>query len=338
MYGFEIYEGARKPVAVERIVTSLRAGDESMLARTISLIERRAPERIALLKALFPFAGDARTVGITGAPGSGKSTLAGQVIRAYRQQGDTVAVIAVDPTSPYSGGATLGDRIRMQESAGDPGVFIRSMASRGQLGGLAPATADVATIFDASGWDRILIETVGVGQDQLDILSLADALIVLMVPGMSDDLQVAKAGIVEAADIFVINKSDHNGVEQIERALREGLSLNHRPDGWRPPIIQTVATTGTGVPDLISAVDAYFRFLQQHNLLHRKQVEKWQVRLVQMVREHLIERLLNPDFGALFRFYAAAVAERKTDPYTAVEHLLGSATEQHVIRRPLRGD
>jgi LAO/AO transport system kinase len=339
MQAFEVCERNGKAVAVDDIAESVQRGEIGALARAITLVEQRAPGHVRLLKTLFPSTGHAQIIGITGPPGSGKSTLAGQLIRGYRQQHKRVAVIAVDPTSPYSGGATLGDRIRMQQFASDSGVFIRSMASRGQIGGLAPTTADVATVLDASGWDCILVETVGVGQDQVDVVSVADAVMVLMVPGMGDDVQLAKAGIVEAADIFVINKSDREGVEPTERALHECISLSRR-ESWAPRIVRTVATTGTGISELIGAVDSYFQFLRQNGLLLRKVIEKWQSRLVQMVREHLTERLLNPENGTLFRSYAAAIVERRTDPYTVVEHLLGTAIEQShsapsLDRRPM---
>jgi LAO/AO transport system kinase len=319
--------GRTAVMKIDDIVDKLRSGDENTLARAITLVEQRALERIPLLKALFPFTGRAQIIGLTGAPGSGKSTLAGQMIRAYRRRNKTVGVLAIDPTSPYSGGATLGDRIRMQNEVCDSGVFIRSMASRGQLGGLAPATADAAAVLDASGRDRILIETVGVGQDQLDIVSVADVLVVLTVPGMGDEVQVAKAGIMEAADVFVVNKSDREGADQAERILRDGVALTHRHLGWTPPIIRTIATTGNGVSDLVVAIDDYFHNLQQGDLAHHKATEKWRLRLLQMVREHLMEHLLNPDYRPLFQAYATAVAERRVDPYTIVERLLGRAME-----------
>ena len=321
-----IHKSDQQPIV--RLIEKLRAGDRSALARTITLVEQRAPDGIRLLKALFSITGHAQIIGITGAPGSGKSTLAGQIVRAYRAGMKTVGVIAVDPTSAYSGGATLGDRIRMRNWDEDPDVFIRSMASRGQMGGLASTTADVATVFDASGWDRILIETVGVGQDQLDVVSVADVVAVLMVPGMSVDVQAAKAGIVEAADIFVINKSNREGVEQIERVLCEAVSLNHRPDGWTVPIIKTNAITGDGAPELIEAVDAYFEFIEQHELRRRKAIARWQARLLRMLRDRVAELLLDQELGPLFQSYVTAVVEQKMDPYTAVEDLLRSAMEQ----------
>src|SRR5579859_678603 len=228
-------------------VERVRSGDVRSLARAISAIENSAPESTELLKALFPYSGRARIAGLTGAPGAGKSTLVDQLAREYRQQEKTVGIIAVDPTSPYTGGAILGDRIRMQTHHADSGIYIRSMATRGFLGGLARTTADVTTALDASGKDIILVETVGVGQDEIEIVRLADITIVMLVPGMGDDVQSIKAGIMEIADIFVINKSDREGAERVEREIRALQTLATRHDGWTPPIVKTVASDGTGV-------------------------------------------------------------------------------------------
>ncbi|HVN21946.1 MAG TPA: methylmalonyl Co-A mutase-associated GTPase MeaB, partial [Dongiaceae bacterium] len=210
------------------LISRLRSGDPRSLARAISAVENHVPGWSDLLKTLFPYTGKARVIGLTGAPGAGKSTLVDQLAKLYRKQGRTVGIIAVDPTSPYTGGAILGDRIRMQDHFADPGIYIRSMATRGSLGGLARTTADVATVLDASGRDVILIETVGVGQDEVDIVRLADITVVILVPGMGDDVQTIKAGIMEIADIFVINKSDRDGAERVEREIRALQSLATR--------------------------------------------------------------------------------------------------------------
>ncbi|MGH9580055.1 MAG: methylmalonyl Co-A mutase-associated GTPase MeaB [Terriglobales bacterium] len=311
-----------QPIAtwVERI----RAGEPRALARAISAIEDRAPEAVELLKALFPYSGRARVVGLTGAPGSGKSTLVDQLARHYRRQGHTLGIIAVDPTSPYTGGAILGDRIRMQAHHGDTGIYIRSMATRGFLGGLARATADVATVLDAGGKDLILVETVGVGQDEVDIVRLADATVVILVPGMGDDVQSIKAGIMEIADVFVINKSDREGAERVEHEIRAMQTLATRGDGWTPPIVKTVATEGEGIPELAQALAAYEEFLGREGLLEKKKVGNWRDRLVEMLRESLLERVLKEqlDNGSVAR-YAAEVAGRRRDPYSLVEEIVG---------------
>jgi LAO/AO transport system kinase len=301
----------------------VRAGDARALARAISAIEDRRPESLELLKALFPASGKARLVGLTGAPGAGKSTLVDQLARLYRQQGKTLGIIAVDPTSPYTGGAILGDRIRMQSHHADPGIYIRSMATRGFLGGLAGTTADVATVLDASGKDLVLIETVGVGQDEVDIVRLADITIVILVPGMGDDVQTIKAGIMEIADIFVINKSDREGAERVEREIRAMQTLAARADKWTPPIVKTVATEGAGVAELAATIAQYEAFLQKNGLLLQKKTESWRQRLVEMLREALLARVLKEQMsdGAVAR-YAAEVAEHRRDPYTLVDEIV----------------
>ena len=232
-----------------------------------------------------------------------------------------MGIVAVDPTSPYTGGAILGDRIRMQDHFSDPGIYIRSMATRGSLGGLARTTADVTTVLDASGRDVILIETVGVGQDEVDIVRLADITVVILVPGMGDDVQTIKAGIMEIADIFVINKSDHEGAERVEREIRGLQSLALRHDGWTPPIVKTVASEGTGVPELAAAIAGYEAYLQKENLALKKSVENWQQRLVEMLRDAMLEKgaptLGNGNVARL----AAEVAAHKRDPYTLVEEI-----------------
>ena len=252
----------------------LRAGDPRALARAISTVENRTPGWSELLKALFPHSGHARILGLTGPPGAGKSTLVDQLARHYRKENRTVGIIAVDPTSPYTGGAILGDRIRMQDHFSDPGIYIRSMATRGSLGGLARTTADVATVLDASGRDLVMIETVGVGQDEVDIVRLADVTIVILVPGMGDDVQTIKAGIMEIADIFVINKSDREGAERVEREIRALQSLAMRSDHWTPPIVKTVASEGTGIAELAAAIADYEAYLKKENLVLQRRAQK----------------------------------------------------------------
>jgi LAO/AO transport system kinase len=310
---------------VQSQIDALRSGDVRTLARTISTVENRSAGSSDLLKALFPHSGRARVIGLTGAPGAGKSTLVDQLARLYRKQSQTVGIVAVDPTSPYTGGAILGDRIRMQEHFADPGIYIRSMATRGSLGGLARTTADVTTVLDASGRDVILIETVGVGQDEVDIVRLADITVVILVPGMGDDVQTIKAGIMEIADIFVINKSDRDGAERVEREIRGLQSLALRHDGWTPPIVKTVASEGIGVDELAAAITAYEAYLQKENLALKKSVENWQERLVEMLRDAMLEKAREQLGNGKLSMLAAEVAEHKRDPYTLVEEIAAKA-------------
>jgi LAO/AO transport system kinase len=313
------------PLETDNWIERVRQGDSRALARAITAVENRTPEALPLLKALFPHSGRARLIGLTGAPGSGKSTLVDQLAKEYRQQKRTIGIIAVDPTSPFSGGAILGDRIRMLGHHGDAGIYIRSMATRGSLGGLARTTADVATVLDASGKDLILIETVGVGQDEVDIVRLADITLVILVPGMGDDVQTIKAGIMEIADIFVINKSDREGAERVEREVRAMQSLARRGDNWVPPIVKTVASEGVGIAEVAAAIADYEAFLQQGNLALQKKIQNWRDRLVEMLRDSLLQSVLREHIGdgAVGR-YAAEVAAHQRDPYSLVEQIVSS--------------
>jgi LAO/AO transport system kinase len=308
--------------SIQSVVEQLRSGNPRALARAITAVENRTAESAELLKALFPHTGRARVIGLTGSPGAGKSTLVDQLAREYRKQGKTVGIIAVDPTSPYTGGAILGDRIRMGSHYADPGIYIRSMATRGSLGGLARTTADVASVLDASGRDVILIETVGVGQDEIDIVRLAEVTVVILVPGMGDDVQTIKAGIMEIADVFAINKSDRDGAERVEREIRAMQSLSIRKDEWVPPVVKTVANDGTGVPELVSAIANYQEFLAKSELGRQKKLENWRERLVEMLRDSLLERVMKEQDGRLAQ-YAEEIAEHKRDPYSLVEEIVG---------------
>ena len=306
---------------IQAWIDQLRSGDTRALSRAISTVENHAPGWSDLLKALFPHSGKACVLGLTGAPGAGKSTLVDHLARHYRKRDRTVGIIAVDPTSPYTGGAILGDRIRMQEHFSDPGIYIRSMATRGSLGGLARTTADVATVLDASGRDVVMIETVGVGQDEVDIVRLADVTVVILVPGMGDDVQMIKAGIMEIADIFVINKIDHEGAERVEREIRALQSFATRQDGWTPPIVKTVASEGTGIEELAAAIADYETYLQEEGLVLKKSVQNWQERLIEMLRDSMLEKARERLGDGTVARMAAEVAEHKRDPYTLIEEI-----------------
>ena len=308
---------------IQELVRRIRAGELRALSRAISTVEDRTPESTELLKALFPYSGNALLIGLTGSPGAGKSTLVDQVAREYRKQGKTIGIVAVDPTSPFSGGAILGDRIRMQSHYADAGIYIRSMATRGSLGGLASTTADVATVLDASGRDLVMIETVGVGQDEVDIVRLADVTIVVLVPGMGDDVQTIKAGIMEIADIFVINKSDREGAERVEREVRAMQSLAMRKDNWTPPIVKTVASDGTGITELLAAVEKYREYLQQSDRAQARRIENWRERIAEMLRDALFQKVLSYYLSdGLATRYATEVAEHKRDPYSLIEKIV----------------
>lgn len=308
---------------LQLLIDQLRAGDPRSLSRVITAVENRTLGWSELLKALFPHSGHARILGLTGPPGAGKSTLVDQLARHYRKENRTLGIIAVDPTSPYTGGAILGDRIRMQEHFSDSGIYIRSMATRGSLGGLARATADVATVLDAAGRDLIMIETVGVGQDEIDIVRLADVTVVILVPGMGDDVQTIKAGIMEIADIFVINKSDREGADRVEREIRALQSLAVRSDHWTPPIVKTVASEGAGIAELAASIGDYEAYLQKENLILQKKAQNWQDRLVEMLRDALLEKAREQLGDGAVAGYAAEVAEHKRDPYQLVEEIVG---------------
>src|SRR5713226_5338392 len=268
------------------------SGDLRALARAVTAVENRRPEAEALLQELFRHTGKSRIIGITGAPGAGKSTLVDRFIRELRGENKAVGVLTVDPTSPYTGGAILGDRIRMLSHHADAGVFIRSMATRGCLGGLAASTTDMAVLLDAAGKDVVLVETVGVGQDEVHIARLANVTIVVLVPGMGDDVQAIKAGIMEIADVFVINKSDQPGADQLEREIKAIQSLSTRKDGWVPPVVRTVASDGQGIAEALSAVRS---FLERDSGKDRA-VENWSIRLREMLRERLLEGFADLNF------------------------------------------
>jgi LAO/AO transport system kinase len=306
---------------IERLIT----GEARAVARAISKVEDGAEDAAELMKAVFPRTGRGTVIGITGAPGAGKSSLVDKLALLYRQRGERVGIVCVDPSSPFTGGAILGDRIRMQTLGLDPGVFIRSMATRGNLGGLARATVDAVAILDAAGYAKIIVETVGVGQDEVEIVKTADVSVVVLVPGMGDDIQAIKAGIMEIGDIFVINKADREGVLRTEKELEALLSLAMRPDAWQPPIVKTVATESKGITDLAEAIERYREFHQKTEASHERRhaIARW--RILELLRERLLARTLDGD-GASEKLDALAleVAAKQRDPYSAVEEILKS--------------
>jgi GTPase len=311
------------PPGVEGWAELVRTGDVRAISRAITAIEDHRPEAEELLRTLFPKTGQAYLTGITGAPGTGKSTLVDRLAAYYRKQNETVGVIAVDPTSPYSGGAILGDRIRMQGHAGDEGIFIRSMATRGFLGGLARATAEVALLLDAAGKHEVLIETVGVGQDEIDIVRLADCVIVVMVPGLGDDIQNMKAGLMEIGDIFVLNKADREGADRLEQQLDAMLSLVMPRDGWHPPVVRTIASENKGIDVLAETIGKFREHFAQSGERQRKHVEHWKKRLMELLETRLLERALGGKDGeARLEELAVAVAGRRKDPFSAVSEIL----------------
>ncbi|MFB3904396.1 MAG: methylmalonyl Co-A mutase-associated GTPase MeaB [Acidobacteriota bacterium] len=296
-------------------------GDVRTIARVLTELERQqTPWVRQLIKEVYRQTGRSLVIGITGSPGSGKSTLLAQMALAYREAGLRVGIIAVDPTSPFSGGAILGDRIRMQSLASDPGVFIRSMATRGQLGGLSAAVEDALTVLDAAGYRILLLETVGVGQDEIDIASTAHVTILVLVPGMGDGVQAIKAGVMEIADIFVINKADHPETSRAERELRSFLRMVSRDDGWDLPLLKTIATTGQGVEELVNTVQRFYDFRKDRTGARRKAVARQ--RLLRLVSQRLVSRIQSFVPEAELDRLAERLASRDVDPDTALDELV----------------
>jgi LAO/AO transport system kinase len=303
------------------LVKEARAGDRHALARLISQVEDGGEEAHALLATLYPHTGRAHVVGVTGAPGSGKSTLVNQMARRLRAAAETVAVVAVDPSSPFTGGALLGDRVRMRDLAGDPGVFIRSMASRGSLGGLARATRDVIKVLDAAGFDVVLVETVGAGQAEVDVARTAHTTVVVEAPGMGDEVQALKAGLLEAADVLVVNKADRPGAAQTARMLELAVDRD-RPTGWRPPIVPTVALEGSGVEDVMEAVRAHRRFLQATGAGAEQARARARGELLDVLSRTLLRARLTEVGEERLEAVVSRVVSRELDVYTAVRELL----------------
>ena len=307
------------------LIDRVAAGEPTAVARAISKVEDGAADSAELMKQIFPRTGRALIIGITGAPGAGKSSLVDKLAGFYRKSGERVGIIAVDPSSPFSGGAILGDRIRMQTLALDKGVFIRSMATRGNLGGLARSTIEAAAILDAAGYEKVIIETVGVGQDEIEIAKTADVCVVVLVPGMGDDVQAMKAGIMEIGDVLVINKADRDGVLRTEKELEALLSLATRSDEWQPPIVKTVAIENKGIEDLALAIEGSREFQRQApaSTDRRQAIARW--RILELLRERLVAQTLSSDSASeRLDSLAAEVASKQRDPYSAVDEILKS--------------
>jgi LAO/AO transport system kinase len=308
----------------DELVAAARDGDARSLARLVSLVENGSPQLRPVMRAVTEKAGQARVVGLTGSPGVGKSTLTGALVRAYRAMGQRIAVLAVDPTSPFTGGALLGDRVRMQDHATDSGVFIRSMASRGHLGGLAVAAPQALRVLDAAGFDLICVETVGVGQAEVEIASLADTTLVIVAPGMGDSVQAAKAGILEIADVFAVNKSDRPGAQEAVRDLRTMLAMaHHDPGGWKPPIVSVSAATGEGIEELRGRLDAHWDWLGESGERDRRRLDRAREEVSALAVAQLRRQLgALPGQGRLDDL-AVQVAAGKLDPYAAADELIG---------------
>ena len=307
---------------LSELLEKLFNGEPRAVARAITKAENGALDASELMKAVFPRTGNALIIGITGAPGAGKSSLVDKLAFFYKEKGEKIGIICVDPSSPFSGGAILGDRIRMSTLGLDKNIFIRSMATRGNLGGLSRTTVDAVAILDAAGFDKIIVETVGVGQDEVEIVKTADVSVVVLVPGMGDDIQAIKAGIMEIGDVFVINKADRDGVLRTEKELEALLSLAMRPDFWHPPIVKTIATESKGIEDLANAIAHYYEFQKSgENLERRKAIARW--RLLELLQEKLLSDVLSRNgTNEKLDILAQEIAEKKTNLYSAVEEIL----------------
>jgi LAO/AO transport system kinase len=311
---------------VDDLIARARKGEPRAVARLITLIENASPQLRKVMAALNPLAGKARIIGLTGAPGVGKSTSTSALVRAFRAQDLRVGVLAVDPSSPFTGGALLGDRVRMQDHASDPGVFIRSMASRGHLGGLSWAAPQAIRVLDAAGCDVVLVETVGVGQAEVEIASLADSTIVLVSPGMGDSIQAAKAGILEIADVFVVNKADRDGAQQTVRDLRNMIALA-APEGWKPPIVPTVAVKDEGIADVIERLGEHLSWMEGSGELGRRRRARARDEIEAIAVTTLRERMGDLHGHQRLDVLAEKVLDGSCDPYAAADELVAGLTE-----------
>ena len=310
--------------SVDDLVGRAREGDARAVARLISLVEDESPLLREVMAALVPHTGNAQVIGITGSPGVGKSTSTSALVTELRRRDLRVGVLAIDPSSPFSGGALLGDRIRMSEHTTDPGVFIRSMAARGHLGGVSRATPQALRVLDAAGCDVILVETVGVGQSEVEVARLADTTVVIVAPGMGDGIQSFKAGILEVGDVFVINKADRDGADQVRRDLRSMISLAERAAAaWRPPVIKTVATEGEGAAEVVDAVDQHRAWAEESGELEQRRARRARDEIEAIALTALRERWGSVDSGSRLDELATAVVAGESDPYAAADRLLG---------------
>jgi LAO/AO transport system kinase len=315
----------RRSAPVSELVERARGGDSRAVARLISLVEDESPLLRTVMAALAPHAGQAHIVGITGPPGVGKSTSTSALVSSYRAAGKRVGVLAVDPSSPFSGGALLGDRVRMQDHATDSGVFIRSMASRGHLGGLAWSTPQALRVLDAAGFDVVLVETVGVGQSEVEIAGMADTTLVLLAPGMGDGIQAAKAGILEVGDIYVVNKADRDGVQSVTRELRAMLALAERaPDAWAPPILKTVASRNEGVAEVVAKIDERLAWMGGNGVLTERRRSRARDEIEAIAMTALRSRFADLHGDARLDVLAAKVADGDSDPYAAADELIAA--------------
>jgi LAO/AO transport system kinase len=321
--------GLGRDATVDQLVAAASSGDPRSVARLISLVEDASPRLREVMAALAPRAGHAQIVGLTGAPGVGKSTSTSALVRAFRDRQMRVGVLAVDPSSPFTGGALLGDRVRMQDHATDPGVYIRSLASRGHLGGLSWATPQALRVLDAAGFDVVLVETVGVGQAEIDIASLADTTIVLLAPGMGDGVQAAKAGILEIADLLVVNKADRDGADQTVRELRQMLQLGTTrvaADGWKPRVIKTVASRNEGVGELVDAIGDHRAWMERSGELARRRLARASDEIENIALVTLRAKIGDLRGGTLLTDLAADVVAGTCDPYSAADRLVDSVS------------